>query len=167
MRKLKCAIVFGVALLAGYNNAAGHSPTNGDEQAIKEAFEAFQAAIKAKDADKLWSLLDTDSRDDAERAAKAVKAAYAKASAEQKADMEKRLGLPGDELAKLTGAGFLKTKRFLGKYDEVPGSKIEKITIQGQSAKVNYVEEDGDKETMKLVHHDGKWLLSVPMPKGK
>jgi hypothetical protein len=161
---LGTAIVFGVVLSAGYNKVIGQSSSNNDEQTVKEAFEAFQAAIKAKDAEKLWGLLDSDSRGDAERAAKAIKAAYAKASAEQKAELEKKLGLAGDELAKLTGAGFLKTKRFLGKYDEVPGSKIEKVTVQRNSAKVQYVEEDGDKETMKLIRQDGKWKLSVPMP---
>jgi len=167
VRNFKCAIVFGVALAAGTSEAAGHSSLLDDEQAVKEAFEAFQAAIKAKDAEKLWGLLDSDSRDDAARAAKAIKAAYAKASAERKAEMEKKLGLSGDELAKLTGTGFLKTKRFHGKYYEVPDSKIEKVTVQGNTAKVYYVEEDGDKETMKLVRQDGKWKLSVPMPKEK
>ena len=164
MRRVGCAVLFGVALVAGTSDAAGHLSSLDDEQAVKESFEAFQAAIKAKDAEKLWGLLDSDSRDDAERAAKAIKAAYAKASAEQKAEMAKKLGLSGDELAKLTGSGFLKTKRFHGKYHEVPDSKIEKITVQGNAAKVYYVEEDGDKETMKLVRQDGRWKLTVPMP---
>ena len=164
MRNVGCAILFGVVLLAGCNKPTGQSSSSSDEKAVKETFEAFQAALKAKDAEKLWALLDSDSRDDAERAAKAVKDAYAKASAEQKAELEKGLGLPGDELAKLTGARFLQTRRFHGKYHEVPDSKVEKVIVQGDAAKIDYIEEDGDKETMKLVRQDGKWKLTVPMP---
>jgi hypothetical protein len=160
-----CLILISVALLAGCNNKPkGQTSSADDEKAIEETFKAFQAALEARDADKKWALLDSDSRDDAERAAKAIRDSYAKASAEQKAEQEKSLGLPGAELAALTGAGFLKTKRFHGKYHEVPGSKIKNVTVEGDTAKVDYIEEDGDKETMKLVRQDGKWKLSLKMP---
>jgi hypothetical protein len=154
-----------VALIVGCTKPTSQSSSAGDEKTVKESFEAFQAALKVQDADKLWSLLDSDGRADAERAATAIREAYAKASAEQKAEQEKALGLPGAELAELSGKGFLKTKRFHGKYDEVPESKISKITIKGDAATVDYVEADGDKEKLQLVRQEGAWKLSLTMPK--
>jgi hypothetical protein len=136
------------------------------EDQVRETFTALQKALEARDAEKLWGLLDAESQADAERAAGAVKAAYEKAGAEEKAQQEKALGLTGAELSALTGRGFLKTKRFQGKYDEVPGSKLDKITVQGDSATVNYVEADGDRERLTLVRQEGHWKVSLPMPKG-
>lgn len=136
-----------------------------DEAAVREAFAAFQGALKAKDAAKLWALLDSECQGDAERLAKALQAAYGQASPAEKAEQEKALGVAGDELGALTGRGFLKTQRFLGKYDEVPDSKLDKVTVQGNQATVTFLEPDGDAEKLTLVRQDGKWLLSVPMPK--
>jgi hypothetical protein len=136
-----------------------------DEDKVRETFQAFQAALKAKDAAKIWKLLDADSQAAAERAAKQVQAAYKKANATEKAKMEKAMELSGEELAKLTGEGFLKTKNFQSKYHEVPGSKIEKIVVQDDKATVNYIEEDNDKEKLRLSRNkDGEWKVSAPMP---
>jgi hypothetical protein len=161
------ARVFGTALLLAFVLVNPLNPARvwaAEEDKVREVFQAFQAALKAKDAAKVWKLLDADSQAAAERAAKAVKAAYNKANAQDKAKMEKALELSADDIAKLTGEGFLKSKRFRAKYDEVPGSKIEKIVIQDNKATVNYIEEDGDKVKMQLIKKDGEWKLSVPMP---
>lgn len=139
---------------------------NKDEEAVRAAFTALQEALKAKDAGKLWALLDEDSQADAERAAQAVREAYGKAAAGEKAEQEKALGLPGAELAALKGQGFLKTARFHGKYDEIPDSKVEKVAVQGDTAAVSYVEPDGDKEKLAFVRQGGKWKVTLPMPKG-
>jgi hypothetical protein len=133
---------------------------------VREAFAAFQKALKATDAEKIWSLLDDDSQADAEREAASIRTAYTKADGEAKKKQEKELGVSGAELADLKGVGFLKTRRFLGKYDEVPESKVEKVDLQGDMAVVHYVEPDGDKEKFNLVRQGGKWKLSVPMPRG-
>src|SRR5262249_4485083 len=93
-----------------------------------------------------------------------VKAAYARAKADRKAKLEKTLGLSGAELAKLTGQGFLKTKRFQAKYDEVPGSKVNNVKVDGDQATVTYTEEDGDKEKLRLFLQKGEWKVSAPMP---
>ena len=137
------------------------------EGPVRESFAALQAALRARDEDKLWKVLDSDSRDEAERAAKAVQAAYAKADPAEKAEQEKALGLPGAELAGLTGAGFLKSKRFHGKYEELSESKIDMVTLQGDKATVAYTEPDGDKEKLSLIRQDGQWKVSLPMPKSK
>jgi hypothetical protein len=140
---------------------AGTAVRAADEDDAKEAFTAFQAAIKAADHEKLWSLVDTATQADADKYAKTVQASYAKAGDDEKAKLEKAFGLSADEMSKITGKLFLKSKPFLGKYHEVPGSKIDKVTVEGDKATVNYTEEDGDKEKLQLVKQDGKWKLSV------
>jgi hypothetical protein len=136
----------------------------GEEEPVRKAFMDFQAAIRDKDAAKVWDLLDAASQKAAERAAKAVKTAYATANADKKAKMEMSLGLPGATLAALNGEGFLKTKGFQGKYHELPGSKIAQVIVQSERATVNYIEEDGDKEKLQFNRQGGKWKVSAPMP---
>jgi len=141
-------------------------PPVSQEGPVRQTFAALQAALKARDADKVWKLLDSESQADAERAAKAVQATYAKSDhPKEKSEQEKALGLPGAELAGLTAAGFLKTKRFHGKYEELSESKIDKVTLQGDNATVAYTEPDGDKEKLGLVRQDSQWKVSLPMPK--
>jgi hypothetical protein len=137
------------------------------EDEVRQTFVGFQEALKAKNAEKIWSLLDDDSQADAEREAKSIRDAYDKAAPGERAELEKALGLTGTELAGLKGVGFLKTRRFLGKYDEVPESKIEKIEVKGDKGVVHYLEPDGDKEKFDLVRQTGKWKLNVRMPKGR
>jgi hypothetical protein len=150
-------------LASGCSKTTQNAP--GTEDPVRESFTALQDALRARDADKLWKLLDSESRAEAERVAKAVQAAYARADPAQKSEQEKSLGLPGAELAALTAAGFLKTKRFHGKYEELSESKIDKVTIQGDKATVAYTEPDGDKEKLSLVQQEGQWKVSLPMPK--
>jgi hypothetical protein len=152
-----------LALAAGVALTAARLPA-AEEDKVRETFTALQAALKAKDAGKVWKLLDRESQAAAERTARVVKAAYAKANDEKKAKLEKALGLSGAELGKLTGEGFLKTKRFLGKYDEIADSKIDKIAVVEDRATVNYTEADGDKEKLRLNRQDGVWKVSLPMP---
>jgi hypothetical protein len=165
MRAKFASAGWGVAL-AAFLAGCSATPTapNKDEEQVRQAFVAFQEALKARDAEKLWALLDSDSQADAERAAKKVRDEYAKAAPEKRAEQEKALGLPGKELESLKGQGFLKTKRFHGKYDEIPGSKIDKIVVQGEKATVNYTEPDGDAEKLALVRQGGGWKVSVAMP---
>jgi hypothetical protein len=158
-----CVALLCLTVGGGCKNPAEH-PSTKDEQAVRGAVTAFQAALKARDSEKLWSLVDDDSRSDAERAAKTLREAYAKADAKEKAEQEKALGVSGAELAALTGKGFLNTKRFLGKWDELPDSKIDTVTVEGNSATVGYTEEDGDHEKLTLVRQEGKWRLSKAIP---
>ena len=131
---------------------------------MRERFEELQAALKAGDADKLWALLDPKSQADAEAAAKSAHTAYAAASPEEQAKMQKDLGLSGPELLALSGKTYLKTERFRGKFHEVPESKIDKVTVQGDTATVNYIESDGDKVKLNLVKQGGQWKVTLPMP---
>jgi hypothetical protein len=153
-----------MALVIGCTKPSGGSAA-GEEGQVRETVAAVQAALTSRDADKLWGLLDSESRADAEQAAKAVQAAYAKADANDKPEHEKALGLTGTELAELTGKGFLKTKRFHGKYEELSESKIDKVTVTGDKATVAYTEPDGDKEKLSLVREEGQWKVSLAIPK--
>jgi hypothetical protein len=150
---------------AGCSKPPGLETGGDDKTAVRDVFTTFQKALEDADAEKIWDLLDPNSRDDAERAAKGLREKYARASGEEKKAQEKELGLSADDLTKLTGKTYLKSKRFLGKWHEVPGSKFDKATVQGDKATVNYIEEDGDKEKFDLVRSDGKWKLIVAMPR--
>jgi hypothetical protein len=137
-----------------------------DEEPARQVFTAFQAALKARDGAKLWDLLDKDSQADAEKAAKVLQADYDKLSPQAKTEREKLLGLTGDELAKLTGPHFLKSNHFLGAkpYDELPGSTIDSVAIQGDEAVVSYTELDKEKQKLTLTRQDGQWKVSAPIP---
>jgi hypothetical protein len=154
-----------VVFAAGCSPKPAGPPAADEEGAVRARFAELQSAIKDRDADKLWLLLDTRSQGDAERSAKAIQAAYAKAAPEEKAKQEEALGLPGTELARLTGKGFLKSKRFQDRYREVPESKIEKVEVQGDSATVHYLEPDGETEKAILVRQDGSWKVWLTMPR--
>jgi hypothetical protein len=159
---LRTGVILLVACNAGCASKLETTPT--EDENVRQAFVALQAALKDRDPDKLWPLLDTDSQASAERAAKVLRTDYEKASPEDKAKLEKSQGLAADELVKLNGKDFLKTKRFHGKYHEIPDSKIDKITVQGETATVSYTEEDGDHEKLAFVRQAGQWKASVPMP---
>ena len=149
----------------GCSKPATPPAAGSEEEAVQKAFAALQEAMKAKDGEKLFGLLDAESQADAERAAQSVKDAYAKATPADKSEKEKELGLSAAELAALDAKGFLKSKRFLGKWHEIPDSKFEKATAQGEKATLNYVEQDGDHEKLSYVKQGGAWKVSIPMPK--
>ena len=135
------------------------------EDDIRQAFVSLQKAIKARDGDKIWGLIDSDSQSDANRAAKAVQAAFSKAGDKDKAEFEKKYGLTLKELADMNGKLFIKSNRFHGKYHEIPGSKLDAVKVKGDTARINYTEEDGDKEKLSLVRQKGQWKFIIPMPK--
>jgi hypothetical protein len=159
-----CPVV-GLAIMTGVLLARDtQSAQSKVEDDVKEAFGKLQNSIKAKDAAKTWDLLDRATQADAERTAKIVKSAYKKASNKAKAKHEEVLGLKADEFAKIDGQGLLKTRPFLAKYDEIPDAKITGVTVQGDSATVNFIEPDGDKEKLSYSKKDGKWKVALPLP---
>jgi hypothetical protein len=137
------------------------------EGQVRVAFTALQAAFKAADPDKLWDLLSSKSHTDAEQTVKGLRESYEKADADGKAKLAKDLGLPGEKVARLTGPGFLATKRFRDKYDEIADGKVTKVTVQGDSATVYFDEPDGDHEKCIFLREDGRWKAWLTMPKPK
>src|SRR5207249_6617865 len=108
---------------------------------IKQAFSSLQVAIKAKDVDKIWGLLAKDTQGDVEREGKVVKEAFAKLAESDKAAYEKKVGLTAKEMTEMTGKLYVKSSIFFsGEIAEMPDSKLEKITVTGDSATVKYKE---------------------------
>jgi hypothetical protein len=135
------------------------------EDDIRTAWGQLQKAIKARDPEAIWVLIDGDSQSDANRAAKLVQASYARASDKEKPDLEKKFGLTAKELADMNGKLFIKSNTFHNKYFEIPGSKITGVTLKGDKAKLMTVEDDGDKVTFSLSKQKGAWKFVLPMPK--
>jgi hypothetical protein len=157
--------VVSLAGLAAGCSKTADAPPPAAEAEVRAAVAALQAAIKAHDAAKLWDLLEAKSQTDADQAAAAVQAKYKQADAAGQAELEKKYGLPGAELAALSGQGFLKTEPFRKKYDELPESTIDKVSVLGKQATVNYTEPDGDHEKFTLMLRDGQWKAVLAMPK--
>ncbi len=153
-------------LLAGCTAGTSETKKGGGAHAeVRQAFADFQAAIKKRDGDKLWDLLAEDSRQDADRKAKAIRNDFTRADDKEKADLEKKLDLSAAELRDLSGKVYLKSKAFYGKYHEVPDSTVEKVSVGGEKARLTYKEEDGDIIVQPLVREQGRWKLVAEMPK--
>lgn len=168
---LFASFLFAVSLL-GCNRAApvnkGGDGDKKSEAEIKTAFASLQAAIKAKDADKVWGLLARDTQKDAERQGKAVQEAFANLPDADKPAYEKKVGLSAKELTEMTGKLYVKSSTFYsGETGEMPGAKLEKVTAAGDSGSVVYKEDDGkgERETRSVVQEDGQWRFVLPVPK--
>jgi hypothetical protein len=160
-------LLAGLVFLIGCSSPSSSTATTKDEEKVREAFTSLQKALKAKDGKTLWSLLDEDSQADAERAAKTVRDLFAKSDQAKRTELEKQLGLGASQLKDLTGQGYLGGGRFIGKWHEIPDSKIDKVVVQGDRATLHYIEEDEDKEKLTLVRKSGEWKfsdLTVPQP---
>jgi hypothetical protein len=154
-----------MALVVGgqYGTAAGGA----EEAEVREKFKALQAAIRGKDAAKVWPLVSTKTQDGAGKIAKSVQDKYAKADAAGKVKLEKAIGLPADTLAKMTAMDYFKTPAFNEKYSELADAKtvIEKVVIKGDKATVHYVEPDNDKVTQLFVRQDKEWKAELKIEK--
>jgi hypothetical protein len=135
------------------------------ESEVREKFAQVQAAVKAGDADRIWALMSSKSRADAEKEAKAMRTAYQKGTAGEKAALEKDEGLGAEELAKLTGLGFLKTERFRHKHHDLPGGTITRVSTAADTATVYFVDEDNEDEKLHFVREEGQWKAWLAMPK--
>jgi hypothetical protein len=137
------------------------------EDEIKQAFTDLQAAIKARDVEKIWDLIDKDTRDDTENKAKRIKEAYGKLANKDKADFEKKFApLTSKEIAECSGKLYVKSPAFyLGETDEMPDSKFEKVEVKGETAMLHYREKEGKggKEERKVVRENGQWKFRLPL----
>jgi hypothetical protein len=164
MRTLLFLFLLPLLLLGCNPSPSGAKKGDGE---IRQAFTELQKAVAAKDADKIWELLNLESRSDAEREAKAVKEAYARLPDKEKASYETQFKLTGKELGELTGKHYVKSQRFYGKHHELPESTLKTIDITGDSAKMVYEENDADhdRETLHLTRENGQWKFALPIPK--
>jgi hypothetical protein len=160
--------IYAVAFVGAVSLVGCNPPAPKSEEEIKTAFTALQAAIKAKDVDKIWSLLAQDTQGDTEREGKAVKEAFGKLADKDKPEYEKKVGLSANELTEMTGKLYVKSSTFFtGETGEMPGSKFDKVVLTGEIAKVHYIEDDGkgDREIRNVFREDGLWKFVLPVPK--
>jgi hypothetical protein len=144
----------------------GGSPAAaGDEQQLRVRFDNIRAALRAADADRLWSLLDGQSQAEAERVAAALRSAYDRADLAGRAKYETDWGLAAAELAGLTGKGLLRSKRFRDRHHEAAAGTFDGVAVQGDSATVYYRDAEGDREKLLLVRRGGEWRLWLRMPR--
>src|SRR5437764_392475 len=101
-RSFGSTVLVGVLTFVCISIAAGRA-TADDADVLNKKFDELQAAIKAKDADKLWALLSAKSQADAEKIAKEMREAYAQASSEEKRKLEESIGLSAKEIPQLVG----------------------------------------------------------------
>jgi hypothetical protein len=164
---LALALAAGCARQEAKDAKEGKAPPEDAEAQVKARFGELQAAAKAGDVERLWALLAGKSQTDAERVAKEVRSAYAAAGAEGKKRQEESLGLSAKELAELTGKGYLRTKRFRRKANEIAGGEYKKVTVEKESATVSFFDpEDNETERVVFVREAGEWKawLSIPRP---
>jgi hypothetical protein len=138
--------------------------TRDDEPEIRARFTEFQKALEGNDAERLWAMLSSQARADAERAARSLRAEYEKTDAATKAKLVKELGLPDADLAQLTGRDLVKTKPFQKRYEEVRKGKYEKASVQSDNATVHFRDEEGDQEKLILLREEGQWKLWLKIP---
>jgi hypothetical protein len=159
------SLVIGAGLLlVGCNSPTATSTKSSDEERVQRAFKDFQQAFETKKADKMWPHLDASTQAAADKAAEAHRTAYAKEAAKEKAEREKKLGLSGDDIAKLTGATYLIAKPFHDKYHDVPEYKIAKYAITGDKATIDLLADDGDKDKFDLVRSGDSWKFVFAIP---
>jgi hypothetical protein len=144
---------------------AAKAPGEDAAAKVRARFSELQAALKAKDVDRTWKLLAAKSQADAERVAKAVRSAYAKASRAEKAAQEEALGLSGKELAGLTAKDCLRTKRFRKKADEIARGEFRKVAVESPTSARVYFFDAADDETERVVfvHEGGEWKAWLPV----
>jgi hypothetical protein len=150
-----------VALGCAGSTATNPAPAaaSPDEQ-VKAAFATLQQALKERDADKIWDLLDKYSQQDADTFAAEWKKKLTGADPEE---IKKKMGIGPDELAKLTGKTFLKTDAFYGK--EIRDIASVKEVLDVKEGTVFYADEASkdQREHVKFVKQDGKWKAKLPM----
>jgi hypothetical protein len=154
-------LVLGCGTATQPASQAGAAP----EEQVKAAFVTLQQALKDQKTDDIWELLDKNTQADAGRAADAWKQKLAKADAD---DVKKQMGIDAEELNKLTGKGFLKTKAFSedNEIKELANAKDPEVKMDGKDrATVSYpdAKKPGEKDHVKFIKQDGKWKALLPM----
>lgn len=176
MRWGRFALWVSFAGLIGCGTGPPTPPTDkGSEEARKKTEEEIttvvtnlQAAVKAKDADKIWDLLDTQSQKVLEAEALRIKQHYAKLAAEDKSAYETKLGLSRQELAEMTGKLYVKLIPFYDKvFNKIPDSKFEKIEQTAPlTAIVHCTSRDGSAAKLDVFREAVRgWKIIVPIPK--
>lgn len=171
MHTLRSLFCLAATLLTGCN-APAPKPGKGPEgdADVRQAFAALQTAVKERNGEKIYELLSSDSRQDADRVAKAIKDSYAVADPKKKDELTKKIGLGSDKLQELSGKSFLASDLFIhyDEHNEIPDVKdLDKVDVKANTAKVQYKDPDNPVNMTKidLVREDNRWRFQLGMPK--
>jgi hypothetical protein len=143
--------------------ASGNQPA-GEDEAVWKVVQALQRAVKEKDYDAVWSLLDEDTRKKAEEVAKKVKEQYVSGDAGVRSELSERHGFTtGSEFERLDGRGYVHSKVFWYEIEDLPDSTFKTpAEIDGTEATVRYTEKGETKEEqLTLIKEEGKWKVEV------
>ncbi len=159
-----------LAFLAGCSNAPSKTKDGDADSEIRKSFTGLQAAVKERNGEKLWELLDSESRQDSDRVAKAVKETFVKADASKKQELAKKVGLSEEAMKDLTGKKLLESELFyrFDEHDELPDVKgLDKVEVKGSNAKIAFKDPDKQEVTMQMTLHreEGHWRFQVAIPK--
>jgi len=136
------------------------------EDQVKAAFVTLQQAVKDQKTDEIWELLDKNTQTRANEVAADWKKKLASADAEE---VKKLMGLSPEELGKLTGKDFLKTKAFTDDKEikeMARASNDIQVKIDSKDrATVSYPDEEkaDNRDHVKFVRQEGKWKALLDM----
>jgi hypothetical protein len=165
-----CRTATGAGLLLFVIGCGGGSSTP------EAAFKDFQAAVKARDADKAWNLLSKESQGQMDTAAKMMSAqlgALDKLAPDARKQMEeamaKGLGMSADELKTLDGKKMfnlvLKKSEQGGKggdgIDEFASASLENVKVEGDKASGTF-KTSKKSDTVHFVKEGGSWKITMP-----
>jgi hypothetical protein len=174
---MSAGVLLGALVLMGCTNPQAKAPKGSDaemgataskgadaEAEVRQAFAAFQTAVEKKSGEKMYDLLDEDSRQSADYKAKRLKEMFSKADEKKKKELEDKLKLSAAKLQDLDGKTFLESTLFYnyGDTNELPEvKKLDKVEVKGEKARVEFKDPDDPSKTeeVKLVRQNSRWLL--------
>ena len=161
---------FVAVLAAGCTGSTSKTKDADADPEIRKAFTKLQTAVKSRSGEKIWEFLDSDSQQDADRVAKAVRESFAKADPAKKQELVKKVGLSEEKFEELNGRTILESELFyrFDEHDELADVKgLEKIDVKGNTAKVSFKDPDNEEKmmSMKMQREEGHWRFQVAMPK--
>jgi hypothetical protein len=135
------------------------------EDDARDAFRNLQDALsglREDDISKLWDILCKDTREDADKFAKALSAQVAKKSPEEIAPLAEEYNVAPEELKKkITGRRYVQLTRakLYKKYFLLLGAPVDHFSYEDGDLTVYYKGEDDKSETKSVifVREDKKW----------
>jgi hypothetical protein len=166
MAKIGTTRVVGAGLLLFAVGCGGSGSTP------EAAFKEFQAAIKAKDADKAWNLMSKSAQSKMDDAAKAMTEKFkvldtlppeVRKKAEQEA--AKQSGLSLDELKSASGKtlfkAFMKSPASDEGMKEITSGTLENVKVDGDKA-TGTVKTAKKSDPISFVKEGGSWKITPP-----
>jgi len=172
-RRTCCLLLVGVALASGGCATAKKKKSSDAVRAeVAESFGKLKEAIadmRGGQTEKLAIILSEESRNEADKRAKAFRAEFAKLDKEEQAEQARQWGATADQIReRLNGQGYLGIvhEEIYKRYWLMVGAPADDITIKGDEATVYYVPDDSDREKKSIVfvREDGDWKAVLYIP---